>query len=1035
MNAPKILSNALVAVLVLLSTIAGNAGIGAEHPETSPVAWRSGSFLIRLNRPLVNRGPDGSFSLLTGSAALDPLIERSGVHRIEYALTTAARAPRYPEAFRRWGLDRTYRFHVSHDANLIDLVTGFGRLAEVDYAEPDYVDTAESTMPRALSCVPPLPCAVPNDPRFPDQWCFDQASDADIDGPEAWGIATRSGTIIAILDSGLDFDHEDIAGGEWANPGEVPGNGLDDDHNGYIDDVNGWDFANDDNDPTDDDFHGTFVASVAAAGTNNGIGMAGACWNCRIMAVKVADPIYGFYAAWFAEGVVYATDNGASVINYSAGPSTPSQIRLSAINYAYDAGMVLVGGAGNANVFGDMSGVVYPKARSEFIASGGTDSLDKRASPFECSGSSSGSRYGKEVDVVTPSSRILGAMMGGGYGYVCGNSFTGPLLAGLVGLIHDLDPSAGREEVRHLIRSGAEDEKGDPAEDTPGFDIYHGWGRTNMHRTLQAVQSSVSLRVDGSSATRAYLQTANPVASSYDFVRGDLGSLAESSRGVDLGSVVCLENDSSDPDTLGNEDTATPAAGEGFFYLARFNAAPGAGSYGGSSRHRDRAVFAGPGESWSVEGGQQGARFGSSVGTAGDVNNDGYDDVIVGAELWDGDQADEGGAFVYLGSMSGLGPGPASTVEGNQPLSSFGWSVATAGDVNGDGLDDVIVGAPLYDNGEIDEGRAYVYHGAASGVSAVPDWTGEGDQAGAQFGFRVRTAGDVNSDGYDDVIVGAPLYGGSGRAFVYHGSATGLGPYDSPDWTGAPDQADAWYGRGVGTAGSVNCDAYDDVIVGAPRYDNGELDEGRLYVYYGSDTGLSTVPAITLEVDVPDARLGYATFTAGDVNGDGCGDVIAGAYLYANGDEQEGAVYVWFGSSSGLSATPDWSFEAGERFTQLGIAAETVGNVNNDCCDDIIVGAHLLDASRSDEGRALVFHGAGFGLGRNPAWTASGGLPAAEFGWRVAGAGDVNGDGFADAIVGDRFYQNGETNEGRATVYHGSAVGLRTPPATSDCAR
>ena len=243
MSIPKLL------VLCLLGTGIAHAGTNGPAGGTSLRGAKTtgivgerhlqGSFLVRLQQPLTVRTADGSFSLHTGSPALDALIKRSGVRRIEHGLTAAARAPRYPEAFRRWGLDRIYRFHVSDDTDLLGLVEAFSARPEVDYAEPDYIDTAEGVTP-----------VTPDDPLFGGQWQFDQPSDADMDGPEAWGIAKGAGAIIAILDTGLDFTHEDIADQVWSNPGEIPGNGIDDDGNGYVDDIRGWDFANQDNDPT-----------------------------------------------------------------------------------------------------------------------------------------------------------------------------------------------------------------------------------------------------------------------------------------------------------------------------------------------------------------------------------------------------------------------------------------------------------------------------------------------------------------------------------------------------------------------------------------------------------------------------------------------------------------------------------------------------------------------------------------------------------------------------------------------------------------
>ena len=173
---------------------------------------------------------------------------------------------------------------------------------------------------------------------------------------------------------------------------------------------------------------------------------------------------------------------------------------------------------------------------------------------------------------------------------------------------------------------------------------------------------------------------------------------------------------------------------------------------------------------------------------------DGYADVIVGAPLYDNGQEDVGRAFVYYGSESGLGSTPAWTAESDQEASAFGYSVSTAGDVNGDGFADVIVGAPQYDNGQVWQGRAFVYYGSESGLATTSAWTAESDQAEAWFGLSVSTAGDVNGDGYADVIVGAPAQSpGEGRIFVYYGSSSGLNI--SPAWTVEGNQVVAFFGK------------------------------------------------------------------------------------------------------------------------------------------------------------------------------------------------------------------------------------------------
>src|SRR5262245_1217833 len=238
---------------------------------------------------------------------------------------------------------------------------------------------------------------------------------------------------------------------------------------------------------------------------------------------------------------------------------------------------------------------------------------------------------------------------------------------------------------------------------------------------------------------------------------------------------------------------------------------------------------------WKVESDQAGAQFGT-VSSAGDVNGDGYDDVIVGAATFENGEPNEGAAFVYLGSASGLMTTPSWTAEGNQAGARFGYPVAGAGDVNGDGFDDVIVGAQQYDNGETDEGGAFVFMGSSTGLSSSPIWVTEGNQADAWYGHWVASAGDVNGDSYGDVIVGAPKFtngeAAEGRAYVYLGSSTGLAA--TPVWTAESDQAGAWFGECVASAGDVDDDGFSEIIVGSSFFDGGESNEGRAFLYMGS---------------------------------------------------------------------------------------------------------------------------------------------------------------------------------------------------------
>ncbi len=229
-----------------------------------------------------------------------------------------------------------------------------------------------------------------------------------------------------------------------------------------------------------------------------------------------------------------------------------------------------------------------------------------------------------------------------------------------------------------------------------------------------------------------------------------------------------------------------------------------------------------------VQGAADGQSTGYSVSGAGDVNGDGYGDVIVGAFGYEGNT---GRAYVFDGSAGGVSSTATTTLTGEARSSAFGASVSGAGDVNGDGYDDVIVGAYSYGSRM---GRAYVYAGSPAGVSSTATTTLTGAASEDRFGVSVSGAGDTNGDGYDDVIVGDYGYSsGAGLAHVYAGSASGVSTSAATTLTGTAD----YYGHSVSGAGDVNGDGYGDVIVGAYGYGPGQ---GRAYVYLGSAGGVSS---------------------------------------------------------------------------------------------------------------------------------------------------------------------------------------------------
>ncbi|MBF9223212.1 beta strand repeat-containing protein [Hymenobacter ruricola] len=420
------------------------------------------------------------------------------------------------------------------------------------------------------------------------------------------------------------------------------------------------------------------------------------------------------------------------------------------------------------------------------------------------------------------------------------------------------------------------------------------------------------------------------------------------------------------------------------------------------------ALVAAPTATLAEPGAAPGNYFGVSTASAGDVNADGYADVLVGAYLADNGK---GRAYLYLGSSTGLAATPTALAGpslGNN--SYFGYSLAGAGDVNGDGYADVLVGAFRANGGA---GRAYLYLGSSTGLATTPTTFTEPTSAPNNgFGNSLAGAGDVNGDGYSDVLIGAYFGGsGQGRAYFYLGSSTGPA---TPVAISEPTPASGNnFGGSLAGAGDVNGDGFADVLVGA----KGSGGQGRAYLYRGSRNGLVFPASATLAEPTPvsGSNFGGSLASAGDVNADGYADVLVGAQGPDAGTGQ-GRAYFYLGSSTGLATPTATLAEPGAiNGNNFGGSLASAGDVNGDGYSDVLVGAP--GALSSSQGRAYAYLGSSTGLATVPSTlTEPGAATGTSFGVSVAGAGDVDGDGYSDVMMGAPL----ATGQGRAYFWRGN---------------
>ncbi len=344
----------------------------------------------------------------------------------------------------------------------------------VEFVEPNYmvytmevlekgeiIDVQPKLLPVPIPENPPNRNTIPNDPLYGQQWYLNA-----INAPAAWDSVTGDTTqIIAIIDTGVDWDHPDLDDNIWTNWNEIPDNGIDDDNNGYIDDTRGWDYINNDNDPNDDNSHGTHVAGIAAAEGNNEIGICGVDWNARIMPVKMLQSSGAGSSSNLALGIMYAFENGATVINMSLGSYAESLTVKSALENAYSTA-VLVASAGNDDRClcpecigcGNMYPACYPfvigvQASNE--SGGYTSFTNVDLSGPIISEHSEGFNY----EIFAPGQNILSTIPFGSYRSYNGTSMSSAVISGSVALILDYLPDVPNEEIFARLIQGSNNGK------------------------------------------------------------------------------------------------------------------------------------------------------------------------------------------------------------------------------------------------------------------------------------------------------------------------------------------------------------------------------------------------------------------------------------------------------------------------------------------------------------------------------------------------------------------------------------------------
>ena len=442
----------LLTSLILSLPTATDAQRTSSSSISGSVQFTPGELLIRVTAPA-----QAELEYLHAKSPLQKLHDRMGVRSV-YRLFPHLTHPKSNP-----NLERVYllRFQIPVDLHTI----------KASYAVHPLIEAVEFNYVRQIQASE----IIPNDPRFEEQWNLSL-----IDMPGAWAIEKGNPeVIIAVVDTGFDYTHEDLASQTWINVDEIPNNGIDDDNNGYIDDVHGWDFSqkpssdgnensqNGGNDPIDESGHGTHVAGIIGAAVDNDVGIAGIAWNCKLMPIRGAG-VAGIRDNRSASAIVYAVDNGARVINMSWGGRERSFVLRDVVDYAYARGVLMVAASGNKSK-GDS---IFPAGYRKVISVAATEQHKQKFYQ---------SNFGASIDIGAPGNVILSTHINNRYRTLSGTSMATAHVSGVAALIISKRPSLTHEEVRQILLSTT-----DPITESPEL---VGAGNLNAARALMASSS------------------------------------------------------------------------------------------------------------------------------------------------------------------------------------------------------------------------------------------------------------------------------------------------------------------------------------------------------------------------------------------------------------------------------------------------------------------------------------------------------------------------------------------------------------------